>query len=108
MVIKRRDRLLLLLDKERQEPRLYHLMLGMGEVGARALSVAADVSPSFREATMLPGFISEQWQALVTAFDNPHPPNNRLNCELTSNMWIIDIWSSRHVTGELSCLVNIC
>ncbi|XP_074356025.1 uncharacterized protein LOC141695697 [Apium graveolens] len=80
---------------------------GRGRGGVRAHNVAADVASSSREATMLPGFTYEKWQTLVAAFGNPQPPSNRLNGELTSNIWIIDTGASRHVTGKLNCLINI-
>ncbi|KAK1400875.1 hypothetical protein POM88_000480 [Heracleum sosnowskyi] len=53
--------------------------VGRGKSGVRALNVAIDAVPSSREATILPGFTSDQWQALVAAFGNPQAPRNRLN-----------------------------
>ncbi|KAK1400807.1 hypothetical protein POM88_000412 [Heracleum sosnowskyi] len=47
--------------------------------GVCALNVAVDSVPSSREATMLPGFTSDQWQALVAMFGNPQPSSNHLN-----------------------------
>ncbi|KAK1402885.1 hypothetical protein POM88_002490 [Heracleum sosnowskyi] len=78
--------------------------VGRGKGGVRALNVAADAVPSSREATILLGFTSDQWQALVAAFGNPQPPSNRLNVMRTedevelSNNIVVPVQHDTHET----------
>ncbi|CAH9106362.1 unnamed protein product [Cuscuta epithymum] len=54
-----------------------------------------------------PGFISEEWKALMTVFGNSQKTTECMSGKDNHMRWIIDIGASNHVTGNLNFLFNV-
>ncbi|XP_021717245.1 uncharacterized protein LOC110685089 [Chenopodium quinoa] len=69
----------------------------------KANATPAPAAASTAPATMAaPNLTPEQWHALMAVLGNSSPITNRVN-----GKWIVDTGCSHHVTGDLSCLVEV-